>query len=88
VAVFAIALLLTSACGGSLVWGRLRERVGRAARRPFASAFLGFVLLVVILPSLGFLAVVFLHTSLPLFLVLLFLTPFLIGLLLSLVLPL
>jgi hypothetical protein len=75
VAVFAIALLVTSACGGSLVWGRLRERVGRAARRPFASALLGFVLLVVILPSLGFLAVVFLRTSPPLFLLLLFLTP-------------
>jgi hypothetical protein len=75
VAVFAIALLLTSACGGSLVWGRLRERVGEAARRPVASALLGAVLFVLILPFLGFLTFVFLHILPPLALLLLFLTP-------------
>jgi hypothetical protein len=75
VAVFAIALLLTSACGGSMVWGRLRERVGSAAQRPFASALLGVALLVVILPFLIFLTVVFLRISPPLALLLLFLIP-------------
>jgi hypothetical protein len=75
VAVFAIALLLTSACGGGLVWGRLRERVEGAVQRPVASALLGIALLVVILPFLIFLAYVFLHTFPPLTLLLMFLTP-------------
>jgi hypothetical protein len=75
VAIFVVALLLTSACGGGLVWGRLRERVEGAVRRPVASALLGIALLVVILPFLFFLAYVFLHTFPPLTLLLMFLTP-------------
>ena len=57
------------------MWGRLRERVEGAVRRPVASALLGIALLVVILPFLIFLAYVFLHTFPPLTLLLMFLTP-------------
>jgi hypothetical protein len=75
IAVFAIALLLTSACGGTLVWGHLSERIGEAVRRPVASALLGAVLFVLILPFLGFLTFVLLRILPPLALLLLFLTP-------------
>jgi hypothetical protein len=74
VAILVIALLLTSACGGSLVWGRLRERAGGAIRRPVASVLLGVALLVGI-PFLFFLVFVFLHMAPLLGLLLMFLTP-------------
>jgi hypothetical protein len=71
VAIFVIVLLLTSACGGGLVWGRLRERVKGAVGRPGTSALLGIALLV-LLPFLIFLAYVAFP---PLALLLMFLTP-------------
>lgn len=56
-----VVLLLASACGGWLVWGRFRERVEEAARRPVGSALLGIVLFVLILPFLNFLTFLFLY---------------------------
>lgn len=65
VLLFALCVLLVSACGGWLVLGSVRERVEHAVRRPLRSALFG-VLLVALVSPLLYLAALSLYIFPPL----------------------
>ena len=56
---FVSQLLLVAVFGGWLPWGRTRGRIEEAAKRPFRSAMVGVVLLIVVLPFFNLLTALF-----------------------------